>query len=186
VSLNESLSQISKGEFAELRVQFISLVKHPANRRPVIVKSSDGISFELPVRILRKDASARSIYGVVYEPGLVDTQGDFASAEVIRSAAHEFLKLGLVKMVDFQHDFDPGKGSVVESFILNGSDDRFPGVTKGAWVVVIELAPEMEAYLNDIGGLSLAGQGVYKQEKPSRPKIRKSVRKPLARTSQKT
>lgn len=172
-----------KGEFAQLRVQFISLVKHPANRRPVLIKTADGVQFELPVRILRKDNSKRLIYGVVYEPGLIDTQGDSASPEVITLAAHEFLRLGLVKMIDFQHDFDPGKGSVVESFILNGTDDRYPGVTKGAWVVAIELAPEMEPFINDIGGLSLAGQGIYKSNEllPSKPLARKSSRKALAR-----
>jgi hypothetical protein len=154
--------EIQKGEFAELRVQFISLVKHPANRRPVLVKSDTGVRFELPARLLRKDKSTRKIYGVVYEPGIIDTQGDSASAMVIERAAHEFLGLGLVKMVDFQHDFTPGKGTIVESFILNGIDDRFPNVQKGAWVVVIEVGPEMEPYIDDIGGLSLAGQGVYK------------------------
>ena len=175
---------LNKGEFEKLRVQFISLVKHPANRRPVIIKSNGGITFELPIRLLHKDASKRLLYGVVYEPGLVDTQGDSATGEVITDAAHEFLRHGLVKMIDFQHDFDPGKGSVVESFILNGTDDRFPGVTKGAWVVVIELSPEMEPYLDDIGGLSLAGQGIYKAKSdkpPVRPLARKTSRKPLAR-----
>jgi hypothetical protein len=178
---------IHKGEFAELRVQFISLVKHPANRRPVIVKTGDGATFELPIRIIRKDAATRTLYGMVYEPGLVDTQGDFASAEVIARAAHEFLRLGLVKMVDFQHDFDPGKGSVVESFILHGEDDRFPGISKGAWVVAIELAPELESQLDDIGGLSLAGQGVYKQSastKSNTPLARARSTRAMARPRQ--
>src|SRR4051794_28152419 len=104
---------LSKGEFASLRVQFISLVKHPANKRPVLIKSSDGVQFEIPIRLLRKDSLSRILYGVVYEPGLIDPQGDSASSDVIKNAAHEFLRLGLVKMVDFQHDFAPGQGSVV-------------------------------------------------------------------------
>ncbi len=193
----DTIEGLLKGEFAELRVQLISLVKHPANRRPVIIKSDTGVRFELPARILHKDASRRLVYGVVYEPGIIDTQGDSATSEVIRSAAHEFLRMGLVQMVDFQHDFAPGKGTIVESFILGGEDERFPNITKGAWVVVIELSPEMLPFIQDIGGLSLAGQGLYKSEllqptttkvlarKYKAPTIRKATRKdrlrPLAR-----
>ncbi len=177
-----SKENFAKGEFAQLRVQYISLVKHPANRRGVVVKSDDG-GFELPVRILRKEADRRLLFGVVYEPGLIDTQGDYASEEVIRDAAHEFLRLGLVKMIDFQHDFDPGKGSVVESFILGGPDERFPGIAKGAWVVAIELSAEMESRLDEIGGLSLAGQGLYKTKnvKAVRPLARSRGSVPRAR-----
>jgi hypothetical protein len=176
---------LQKGEFASLRVQFISLVKHPANKRPVLIKSSDGVQFEIPIRLLRKDTASRILYGVVYEPGLIDTQGDSASSEVIKDAAHEFLRLGLVKMVDFQHDFAPGQGSVVESFILNGTDDRFPNVSKGAWVVAIELSENMVSHIDEIGGLSLAGQGTYKSHsRPSTPLARAaSKRKALARKS---
>jgi hypothetical protein len=180
--------EFTKGEFASLRVQFISLVKHPANRRPVLIKNSDGVFFEIPITLLRKDAAARLLYGVVYEPGLVDTQGDSAPAEVIKTAAHEFLRLGLVKMIDFQHDFSPGQGSVVESFILNGTDDRFPGVTKGAWVVAIELSENMVSHIDEIGGLSLAGQGIYRSQMPqekSQKVLARATgkRKPLARKS---
>ncbi len=156
----------AKGEFEKLRVQFISLVKHPANRRDVLYKSADDV-INLPLRIIKRmaspaDATKKYLYGVVYEPGVTDTQGDSASAEVIKDAAYEFLKMGLVNMVDEQHNFEPGKGKIVESFILRSDDPNFVGVQKGAWCVVIELSPEMEAKIDEIGGLSLAGQGFYK------------------------
>lgn len=164
---------ISKGEFETLRVQFISLVKHPANRRPIIYKSSDG-RFEMDVRLLKTDLVAKKIYGVVYEPGVVDTQGDYASAEVIEKAAHDFLTLGLVNMIDDQHSFDPGKGIVKESFILRGEDPQFPGVNKGAWCVVIQPDETMIAAIErgDITGLSLAGQGTYKKSAELTPQIK--------------
>lgn len=154
-------------------MQFISLVKHPANRRPIIYKSAEG-QFEMDIRIIKTDKLKKFIYGVVYEPNAVDTQDDSAGAPLIQNTAHEFLKMGLVNMVDEQHDFEPGKGKIVESFILRGEDPNFPNVNKGAWCVVIEPDESVIEAIErgDIGGLSLAGQGSYKKSGELTPQIK--------------
>lgn len=156
-----------------MRVQFISLVKHPANRRPIIYKSGDD-RFEMDIRIIKTDKLKKFIYGVVYEPNAVDTQGDSATEPLIQTTAHDFLKMGLVNMVDEQHDFEPGKGKVVESFILRGEDPNFPNVNKGAWCVVIEPDESVIEAIErgEIGGLSLAGQGSYKKSEELIPQIK--------------
>lgn len=43
------------------------------------------------MRVLQKNAPQRFTLGIVYEPDVTDTQGDFAKAEDIESAAWEFL-----------------------------------------------------------------------------------------------
>lgn len=159
-----NLAPKKKGEFDELVVNYISLVRQPANRRKFTYKS-DGM-FELDMRILKKDA--KRIYGVVYEPDVEDTQGDWASAEVIERAAHQFARMGLFRMVDENHSMVPGSGVVVESFILRGEMENFEGVRKGAWCVVIEPADGVN--MDEYEGLSLAGYGTYKSAKSTEKK----------------
>jgi hypothetical protein len=149
---------------AKLRVEYISLVDEPANRKPIIYKSnSAGTKARVDILFthLRKNAKKGLIYGVVYEPDTVDTQGDWADAETIEKAAHEFVAAGKVRQIDMHHDEQPGKGTVIESFILRGSDPRFPNVKKGAWCVVIKVADEYKSRMGEIGGLSLQGLATY-------------------------
>jgi hypothetical protein len=153
-----SQTNISKGEFDELIVNYLSFVKSPANRR-AFKRKSDG-QFSIDIRILKKDAAKRRIYGVVYEPNVTDTQGDWANEEVIERAAHRFLRMGLVRMVDEEHSMVPGSGTVIESFILRGEMENFEGIAKGAWCVVIEPAEGVD--IDKYEGLSLAGYGTYK------------------------
>jgi hypothetical protein len=131
------------GKLIKMRVTILSLVDKAANNKGVIIKSSDakGMEFESQLTHLRKDAQRGLLYGTVYEPDVTDSQGDWAPVEVIEDCAHEFLSQGLVKMVDSQHNLNPVNGTVVESFIKNGSDTRFPD--------------------SKDGGISLYGAGKY-------------------------
>lgn len=168
----KSAQEIFKGEFETLHVRFISLLRGvgPANRRPVVIKSAiDGVAnFELTGRItkvVRKDGEKPIIYICIYEPDIKDTQEDFAKAVVIKRTAHDFLKNGLVDMIDENHNFKPGAGKLVESQILNSTDDdRYPGIRKGAWVAAIEPSDEILPYLDELTGASLAGSGTYKSD----------------------
>ncbi len=46
---------------------------------------------EREVRIIKSDAKKRYTLGVVYEPDVVDSQGDWTDAEEIEKAAHAFM-----------------------------------------------------------------------------------------------
>ena len=46
---------------------------------------------ERPVRIIKSDAKKRYTLGVVYEPDVVDSQGDWTDAKEIERAAHAFM-----------------------------------------------------------------------------------------------
>jgi hypothetical protein len=147
-------------ELKGLRVNLISLVKSPANRKPVVIKS-DG-SWEFNGRIVSKSNDAKKVYACVYEPDTIDSQNDFATAAEIEKAAHDFIASGRTHMVDYEHNYSPEYGTVVESFILRGQDSNFIGIKKGAWCVVIELSPKGQSVADDIDGVSLMGTAARK------------------------
>ena len=66
-----------------LNVNFISIVDDGANRKPLIYKNDAGdqARFDFPIRIAKADEEKGIIYGVVYEPDTVDTQGDWTTPQ---------------------------------------------------------------------------------------------------------
>jgi hypothetical protein len=98
------------------------------------------------------------VYGVVYEPDSVDTQGDFASAEEIERAAHDFLPNAVMNL---NHSEDLQDVQVVESYIA--PCDFFIGqnmIRKGSWVLVTKILDEdlKDAILKgEINAYSLEG-----------------------------
>lgn len=155
----------------DLMVQWVSLVSSPANDKPVliksVIKSVDGKRglLEFNVKFVSKNIAKKQVCAVVYEPGTVDLQDDWIEPEELVKTAHGFLHWGYQKNVDMQHEFIAGFGGIVESFILNGIDDRFPETKKGAWCVVIQLTDEGMERIEEIKGVSLAGMCRYDMTK---------------------
>ena len=169
-----------------LNVNFISVVDDGANRKPMIYKSADSshIQFEFPIQFAKADVEKGIIYGVVYEPDSVDTQGDWADSDTIERAAHDFLIKGKVRMVDTMHDYTPIDGGVVESFIKNGEAKNYPEAKDGAWLVAIKPddMTKMRVKSGELRGLSLAGTALpdnekRKQAEPSAARIIKNSSK---------
>lgn len=165
----------------KFKVDFISLLKEeePANGKAVIYKSNDGADFKFDLHLtkLRKDAKLGYIYGTVYEPDVQDTQSDWADEEQITEAAELFLKEKRINMVDVDHNYMPGAGDVVQSFIKQGDDPRFPDSKNGSWCVVIKLADASK--FDEIKGLSMAGGGVYDRSAlPPKDKVEKGFGSP--------
>jgi hypothetical protein len=152
-----------------LNVNFISVVDDGANRMPIIYKNDAGdqVRFDLPLRLLKADEEKGIIYGVVYPPNTVDTQGDWADAPTIERAAHDFLLKGKVRMVDTMHDYTPIDGGVVESFIKNGEAKNYPDAPDGSWLVAIKPddMTKMRVKSGELRGLSLAGTALPDNEK---------------------
>ncbi len=131
-------------ELRKIKVSHISLVHAGANGATVLYKSADGAGDKESgtIEIIKSDAEKGILYGVVYEPDKVDSQGDFAKAEEIEQAAWLFLKEGNQENVDRNHDLKKVDAFIAESFILKGEDERYPKVKKGAWVVAVKLESE--------------------------------------------
>lgn len=150
-------------ELKSIDVQFVSFVDKAANQRKFfLTKSAEQQpepTFTKSVRIVKDDEDPKQlVYGIVYEPGVEDAHGDFATAEAIEKAAHDFLTK--YRQIDTQHDFEAGAGEVVESYIAP-ADMEIAGeaITKGTWVMVTKATDEIWEAIQkgEYTGYSLAG-----------------------------
>lgn len=148
-------------ELVDAQITHVSYVDKAANKkRFFLTKSQDGQpTFDKEVRILVKaDDPQKLVYGVVYEPDAVDTQGDFMVADEIEKAAHMFLSE--YRNIDKQHNFEGGYGDVVESYVA--PEDLAIGdqiITKGSWVLVTRATDEIWEGIQkgEITGYSMGG-----------------------------
>jgi len=158
------------------KISFISLCERGANKVSVLYKSDGSVEFN---PVWKSDMTEEGIIkALVYIPEHRDAQGDIASAEVIKEAAHEFLanKGG----VDIRHDFkevEKSKASIIESYIVAKGNHEFDGITDrdgkaidptGAWAVSIKIGDENLRKLYREGkwnGVSMGGTGILEVEK---------------------
>lgn len=149
------------GEITDLKVSLISLVKAGANRKTIIYKDEN---FCEMLRVDFKKQDEGVVYGIVYAPDEVDTQGDFANADTIKKAAYAFMKNTDLNCVDVNHDFNRVDAYICESWIVKSKDEFFDEV--GAWAVGIKLDDEKLKEMvksGEITGLSMYGTGVKKE-----------------------
>lgn len=146
-----------------LNITHISLVKAGANKKNIIYKSSDSkTNYEKMIKIVKHDDEKGVVYGIVYSPEEIDTQGEFASAIEIEKAAYAFMKGLNGSNVDRDHNFKPDGAYVAESWIVRENDALFKSEKIGSWAVAIKLESEelKEAVKKgEIAGLSMAGTG---------------------------
>ena len=150
-------------EIVDADISFISLVKAGANQKVVIWKSAKQpgeLTLQKEIKILKTDEEKQMVYGIVYSPGEVDTDGDFASAEAIEKMAYNFMKNARTTNVDQQHDFVADEGFVAESWITKSGDPLFADQPVGSWAVGIKVENQETWGLvksGEIQGLSMAG-----------------------------
>jgi len=144
-----------------IRVSFISLVRKGANKKQIIFKSSDDDAQQWNVPIKKYSDEKGMVYGIVYAPDEVDSQGEFTTKEEIEQSAYDFMKSLNMLNVDKQHNFKPEEGAfVAESWLIRKGDSLFPKEKEGSWAVGIKLEDEdlkKEAREGKLGGLSMAG-----------------------------
>lgn len=148
-------------ELRNADITHVSYVDKAANKRKFfLTKSAGAPTFEKTVKILTKaDDAEKLVYGVVYEPDIEDTQGDFMSASEIEKSAHAFLAKH--RNIDEQHDFEDGAGELVESYVVQA--DFTVGtetITKGSWVIVTRATDEIwdSIQKGDVTGYSMGGK----------------------------
>lgn len=126
------------------------------------VKSVDE-PFEIQVAFKALSPEKRVSYGVVYPVDEVDLQKEWAKADVIEKAAHEFL--ARYRQQDQFHNEQAGAGEPVESFIAPCDLPEFHGVVleqpirKGSWVMATRWSPEVWPMVKEgkISGYSIGG-----------------------------
>lgn len=151
------------GKITDLHVSYISLVARPATGKSLVLRSEKrALTFE----IKKSDAALQRAYGIVYAPGQMDSQGDYADADVIRRAATKFLREYNQNNVDAEHSFAAEMAGVAESWLVRKGDPTFPEEPDGAWAVGVQIYdPDLWSRLGkgELTGLSLAGMAQYEQ-----------------------
>lgn len=168
----------------DAKISFVSLVDKAANKKQFLVaKQENGkANFTTYGRIIKADQSHHYITGIVYEPMVEDSHGNYMTEEEITKAAHWFAKNG--DKVDLQHSFESlDEVSVVETFIAK-SDMEIEGekITKGTWVMTVEV-PEGDIWKavekGEVTGFSMGGVGIYSEEDVDIDNIEKSDKKSI-------
>jgi hypothetical protein len=90
--------------------------------------------------IVIKSEAERLVYGEVYAPFQVDTDGEAMTPEDIKKMAHDFLAKGRVNKIDVQHNLEPSGCLTVESFLARKDDPD--GFLEGSWVLGVKVFPD--------------------------------------------
>lgn len=156
-------------EITDAKISFVSLVDKAANKKQfLITKAEKGeVNFTTFGRILKVDNENHYITGIVYEPMVEDSHGNFMTEEEITKAAYWFAKNG--DKVDIQHSFEElSNATVVENWVTK-SDENIEGqeIKKGTWLLTVEISdPEIwdKVQKGEITGFSMGGVGKYSDE----------------------
>lgn len=171
-------SNIKKAyEIKDAKISFVSLVDKAANKRQfLITKADDGkADWKTIGRIIKADN--HYVTGIVYEPLVEDSQGDFMTADEIQKACYWFAKNG--DAVDIQHNFEAHNGiSVVENWVEK-ADTEIDGekIVKGTWLVTAEVSDSDiwdKITKGEITGFSMGGTGKYSEEDVDLDNLKKS------------
>jgi hypothetical protein len=92
----------------------------------------------MPFRALKTYSSGdyHYVFGEVYSPLQVDTDGETMTAEDIQKMAHDFIAHGSVTAIDMEHNHVACGAEVVESFIARKED---PDYSEGSWVLGLRM-----------------------------------------------
>lgn len=164
--LKDALADASR-LISDVGVDLNSAVDVPAiDSKFVAFKSSDGDGKELRSRLVLKDDADKQIaYAPAMIPREIDKEGDVVPTSVVEQAAHDYLAKGDTDAIDTDHSMIDGKGTVVESWVLQ--DDRTwdtpsgdeKSYRKGTWMLGIqwEDKPWGRIQNGELEGLSIQG-----------------------------
>ena len=109
------------------------------DHHPLLSDARKGDVSMRPVRIAKADAEKQIVYGVVYAPGEIDTDGETMLAPDIEQMAHLFMKrMAETKgaVIDVGHDNVAVSAYPVETFIETEEGKDWP---VGSWVMGVKI-----------------------------------------------
>ena len=153
----------------DAKISFVSLVDKAANKKQFLITKSEGdtANFATFGRILKMDADSHFVTGIVYEPMVEDSQGEYMTEDEITKAAYWFAKNS--NQVDIQHCFKKCDGAaVVESYVAK-CDMEIEGeaIKKGTWLMTVEITDSdvwSSIEKGEITGFSMGGFGTHSSE----------------------
>jgi len=194
MTLSKSNKNKRKRQILKAKIGFISLCPAGANTIRTMYKSDDGDK-NIDLQVLsNKMTEQGEITCVVYAPDMEDSQGDQATAAVIKDFAYDFAKNG--GEIDIRHNEKPLSKEdifVAESMIIQAGDERFekmedydgdPVDVTGGWGVVLKVEDEelRDLYRSgEWGGVSMGGMMRVKDtsDESNVEKILKTIFAPL-------
>ena len=109
---------------------------------------------------MKADEDERIVYGIVYEPNVVDSQGDKASAKTIRKAAYQFMEH--VQNFKVNHAGASVGVRVLENYLAPSSFTMAgQKVKKGTWVLATRVLDDTlweSVKKGELTGYSMAGR----------------------------
>ena len=170
MAIRKSNRNNRKRQILKAKIGFLSLCPAGANTIRTMYKSDDG-NKNIELQMLSKDMSEQGeLICCVYAPDLEDSQGDQASAEVIKDFAYDFAKNG--GNIDIRHNEEALNKDdifVAETLIIQKGDERFEGMedydgnsvdVTGGWGVILKVEDEELRKLyrsGEWGGISMGG-----------------------------
>lgn len=112
---------------------------------------------QITARIIKTDHREQTASGLIFSPMVLDSQGDFMSAEGIQAASEKFMKAGLTRSIDVAHS-----GVFVDAFISENMISKGGDFPAGSWVVTAKIVdPDIWAQIEngELNGFSLSGTG---------------------------
>jgi len=157
------------------KIDFLSLCPRGANQISTVYKADGDAEEKVSLNTLIKgDMSEQGeLLAVVYAPDYVDSQGDSASAQVIKEMAYGYSQNG--GGIDIRHDeqkLSKDDIFVAQSFIIQKNDPRFEDTkdydgnsvdVSGGWGVIIKVNSETlrKSYRDEQWqGISMGGMSI--------------------------
>lgn len=170
MAIRKSKRNNRKRQILKAKIGFLSLCPAGANTIHTMYKSDEG-NKNIELQMLSKDMTEQGeLICCVYVPDLEDSQGDQASADVIKDFAYDFAKNG--GNIDIKHNEEALSRDdifVAETMIIQKGDERFEGMedydgnsvdVTGGWGVILKVEDEELRKLyrsGDWGGISMGG-----------------------------
>ena len=196
MSISKSNKNNRKRQILKAKIGFISLCPAGANTIRTMYKSDDGDK-NIDLQVLSKDMSEQGeLVCCVYAPDMEDSQGDQASAEVIKDFAYDFAKNG--GNIDIRHNekaLNSDDIFIAETMIIQKGDSRFedmedydgePVDVTGGWGVILKVEKEelKELYRSgEWGGVSMGGMMLARDtsDESNIEKILKAIFAPITK-----
>lgn len=166
-------------KITEANITFVSLVKRGANLKNFAILKNvngDGTQFQTP--IIKTLDEQRIAISIVYEPDILDSDGEFMDSAAIEKSAHNFM--AKYRNIDIEHNFQKADDVyIVESYIAPCDyqlGDQL--IRKGSWVMATKFDnKDLWNKVKDgtFNGYSMGGTANYEdvEEEPKSPKVTK-------------
>lgn len=162
------------------QITFVALCPRGANYLQAVYKAEGGVVMQHALlKATPEQVEKGEVLALVYAPGRVDADGEWAGAEVVKELAYSHARNGL--RLNVQHGDEiltPDQAYVAETFLVQKGDPRFKDAVdvdgnkveaEGAWAQVIKLLdPKLKSLYKEGGwaGVSMEGAAPKKAGEP--------------------